>query len=64
MFAGVTLIVGSMKIEGGTGGPARLIALVDTDEVNSAHHLGNNQLLIVLTAVLSILGKYISSDSI
>lgn len=33
---GVTLMVGSLKVTGGTGSPARLIATFDDEPTNSA----------------------------
>ncbi|XP_067938408.1 isatin hydrolase-like [Watersipora subatra] len=49
---GVTLVVGAMKIDSGTGGPARLIAMFD-DAASSANILSVN-LLIILACLFSL----------
>ena len=41
-----------MKIEGGTGGPARLIALVDDDGVNSSSERKTTHIAVIISYLM------------
>lgn len=57
-ITGVTLVVGAMKIDGGTGGPARVLALVgDPQALGGAASL-DNCVSLTLAALLLIAGVH------
>ena len=53
LYTDVTLVVGVMKIDGGTGGPARLIAMWDDGmETSAGHGLRFNPLIVLFIILL------------
>jgi len=56
VLIGVTLVVGAMKIDGGTGGPVRLIAMFDEDKqtISSATITGYGIFMLITATLLSL----------